>query len=160
MPIIGFEDVPSDMFQALEEAGHGRRLVIVDRSFPFDRQKQDVVGYRGRTSAQALHSVLRLCRREGVITAMAPDPSDKSELGSLALILFREATTNLGLALGDMQSLPRFGKDATDGVGFYDLVDDEEQRRPIVVRTPDPLPYACATFIVGHSQTGEEITSL
>jgi len=152
MPIIGFEDVPGKMFEAMEEAGHGRGLVIVDYSYDIDRTAHDVVDYRGQSSAQALGSVLRLVRREGPITIMAPDPGDDSALGCMAEVAFMGVATQLNIA-HEVVSVPRLGE-AAGGVGFYDLVDDE--RRKVIVRTPDPLPYACAMFVIGHYQFGPQ----
>lgn len=155
MPIAGFEDVSGDMFKALEEAGHGRRLVIADRSLDIDRSRHVVVDYRGSTSAQALGTVLRLIQREGPVTVMDRDRNDKTELGVAALRAFERVAREFQLGGEDFVKLPRLSEEAPEGVGFYDLIEGGE--RSLYVRTPDPNPYACATFIVGHAQTGVPI---
>lgn len=169
MPIRSFEDVPGDMFKALEEAGHGRRIVIADRSLDIERDAE-IFGYRGRTSAQALNSVLRLVRHEGPVTIMHPDlEAEGDELAEKAFDDFsrvlREHSLHVDREDPGVKYAYRFDEDmptdpaafAFGTTGFYSLLRNPDERR-LFIRTPDSLPYACATFIVGHSQVGVEIT--
>ncbi|HEY4963851.1 MAG TPA: hypothetical protein VIH90_04110 [Candidatus Saccharimonadales bacterium] len=160
MPIKHFEDVPGRMMWALEEAGHGSRIIIADRSLDIDSSRQRVVDYRGRTSPQALRSCLKLVRHEGLITFMAPDVDDEREEATLALVEFGQLVTDLSIdptiditEQDFSEPIPRLGED-----GFKSLIAPEAGQRQIVVRTPDDRPYACATFIVGHSQFCREIS--
>jgi hypothetical protein len=50
-----------------------------------------------------------------------------------------------------LTELAQLGGATTEG--FYDIISKEDEKR-LFIRTEDARPYACATFIVGHAQTG------
>lgn len=149
--------------KALEESGHGRRLAIVDASYRIPRWAE-TVDYTGESSASALKGILSLLPREDSepIILMATDPGapDKADSAGadFELALRGHFQSNV---IGDY----RYRKDeqqkqiAQDdgGVfepGFYSVADNQKEDT-LFVRTRDKLPYACATFVIGHSQTTE-----
>ncbi len=158
MPIIGHEYVSGEMAAAAATAGHGVEWFIADLSLDVDPQRTLVVPYLGRTAAQALRDSLLMVRREGPVTVMKPDSGKTSEEDTRALRAFYRMAADLtgetALLPADIRELPRLATDTEDNFGFYNLLHGETDARKIVVRTPDRNPYACAMFIVGHSQFG------
>jgi len=163
-PLKGIDrGINGDMLKALEETGHGDRIVVVDASYsiPYGAHKVD---YQGDSSVRALLGILDLVpvdeTKDGgigvpnpalAITTMMPDLPSRT---SPALKEFQEA-----FPLGDqgrvLVGITRFGDEDSKGEqgrrGFYDLANDPE-KRTLFVRTRDQKAYACALFVVGHSQ--------
>lgn len=169
-PLRGIDrGLDGNALKALEESGHGRRLAIVDASYDIPRWAQ-VVNYLGQTSAEALHGIASLVPiEEDSLTLMYPDIDDHSKLADDAYEAFLTVHGQLLKELGskitigslyrkDAADLSELLQDADDAEeeeeGFYSVANNEAQDT-LFVRTRDTLPYACATFIVGHSQQTE-----
>ena len=141
--------------KALEESGHGRRLAIVDASYNIPRWAQ-VIDYRGETSTEALKGILRLIPVEGNLGIMVPDTTDSSggiqgERGPFVDEAVEEAAKVLEGRTVDF--LDRFDRDSGK-LGFYSVANNPAEDT-LYIRTPDRLPYACATMLIGHMQTEE-----
>lgn len=157
-PLKGIDrGLNGEALMALEESGHGRRLAIVDASYDIPREAQSV-DYRGQTSAEALKGILALVPYEPGTMVVMVSPSEVTE-GSAAdrsHDAFQEALDELFPAEQYPNSegmecsvlVPPKGWPG-EGDGFYDLVNHEHT---LFVRTPDRLPFACISFIIGHSQ--------
>ena len=147
-PLNGIErGINGSLLKALEELGHGDRIVVVDPSYSIP-ENANRLDFQGDSSARALRGILELVPIDSTITIMAPDPPAK---GCEATIRFREATKTLSPE-PPFYEIPRLSESAEDGTaGFYELVNELEYPT-LFVRTRDKLAYACATFIVGHSQ--------
>lgn len=145
--------------RVLEESGHGRRVAIVDTSYPIPRWAE-TVDYRGRSSADALLGVVRLIPVEGEVEFMSPDPEDSREEAKEALEAFNQVFIKLESEIPELQDQVgerhRLDKDEPERVGFYSLVNNEEVDT-LFIRTADRLPYACATFVIEHSQVPETV---
>lgn len=145
--------------KALEESGHGRRLAIVDASYDIPAWAE-VIDYTGQTSADALEGIGRLVPIEGGLDVMLPDPGDDSEHADDAEAAFFAARDRLGkvlrqaLPINGLQRLDEADPGNPEDSGFYSLVNDESART-LFVRTRDVLPYACASFMIGHAQSVE-----
>ncbi|MEI9913567.1 MAG: RbsD/FucU domain-containing protein [Candidatus Saccharibacteria bacterium] len=149
-PLKGIDrGINGNMLKVLEESGHGDRIVVIDPSYSVPEGAK-VIDYQGDSSASALVGILRLVPSESVITIMDADPSN--EVSNRAGLEFIKSLGGAGLMADLATPLPRLTEDAPVGqVGFYELVNGIEVPT-IFVRTRDELAYACATFIVGHSQ--------
>lgn len=160
MPIRGFEDISADAMHALAKAGHGRRLIIADRSLDIGDNENEVHSGNG-SAAAVLRASIKAVYREGPFTLMVPDEGNDTELGARAMKAFQGALVGtLGShSMGEGAPFLRAYRNlAVDDLGysdasFYDLLNDPDERR-LVLRTTDPNPYACASFVVGHAQTG------
>ena len=163
-PLKGIDrGINGDMLKALEETGHGDQIVVVDASYSIPNSAHKV-DYQGDSSVRALLGILDLVpvdeTTEGgfgvptpalMIAAMMPDLPTKT---SPALEEFQEA-----FPLGDqgrvLVGITRLGDEASKGelgkAGFYKVANDPE-KRTLFVRTRDQKAYACALFVVGHSQ--------
>lgn len=172
-PLKGIDrGLTGEVLKALEESGHGRRLAVVDASYNIPRWAQ-TVDYRGQTSAEALAGVLALVPvDEESITIMVCDPSDENKNSTEAEGIFKDVVVKAGY--NKNYSLAERGYDQlaeeaamieSEGGAtieeftasikpFYDLANNPDEDT-LFIRTPDTLPYACATFVIGHSQTGE-----
>jgi hypothetical protein len=160
-PLKGIDrGLTGEALKALEESGHGRRIAIVDASYDIPRSAQKV-DYRGQSSAQALLGVLKLAPIENKsLTIMGPDgdaQADDPELAWQASRDIEEAYRSIDWGEefpGGANLARRLDEDqgATVQEGFYTIANSSDT---LFIRTPDTLPYACATFLVGHSQTGE-----
>jgi hypothetical protein len=125
----------------------------VDASYNIPRWAE-VIAYHGRSSASALFGIVKLVPvEENRIDFMMPDPSADSpayraqngfELAADEL----EEELQIKLKTGN---IPRLDLYSPHGKGFYTIANNVEEDT-LFVRTRDRLPYACATFIVGHSQ--------
>lgn len=156
-PLKGIDrGLDGKVLKILEESGHGEQVVIVDPSYAIPEGAR-VVDYHGDSSAQALRGILALVPSEATkqgfdVVSMDADPDDSS-LSPNALNAFKEVVASLGLRLGYEPRLPSWpvetSTDETEA-GFYANANDPE--KSIFVRTRDPRAYACARFIVGHSQ--------
>lgn len=101
---------------------------------------------------------------------MAADPEDTGPLCDRAFIAFegvltyfdnndRNPTVNRDLDLLNRYRKDELeadlteshGHDGTPNPGFYTVANNESEDT-LFIRTPDDLPYACATFVIGHSQ--------
>lgn len=149
--------LPGKALETLERSGHLRRMAIVDTSYPIPRWAEEV-DYRGRSSADALLGVVRLVPVEGVVEFMSPDPDDNREEAKEALKAFNQAFVELESEIPELQDQVgerhRLDDDEPEGVGFYSLANDPHADT-LFLRTGDRLPYACATFVIGHSQVPE-----
>jgi len=152
-PLKGIDrGLNGQVLKALEESGHGDQIVIVDPSYAIPEGAR-VVDYQGDSSAQALKGILKLVPFEESkhipefdVLAMAPDPPANT---CDALNEFRKVAVELGF---DLDATPRLDKDAGELLpGFYTEANSPE-RSTIFFRTRDIKAYACAMFIVGHSQ--------
>src|SRR3990167_10107099 len=135
-----------DALKALEEAGHGQRIAVVDPSYAIPEGAR-VVPYQGESSATALRGILSLIplekdRRSYDVVAMA---ADENVDDCAASDEFERVAEELGLEIGFN---PRHDTSQTMP-GFYAEVNHPET---LFFRTRDEKAYACATFIVGHSQ--------
>lgn len=161
-PLKGIDrGINGDMLKALEEIGHGAQIAIVDASYDIPIGAQ-VVNYQGDSSATALRGILDLVpvdepandigKVKSKVVAMLPDPPNK-EIDSEAFMAFAEV-----LPTGTMPILAgttRFGGEESAGdanKGFYAAANDPE-KHTLFVRTRDEKAYACAMFVVGHSQS-------
>jgi hypothetical protein len=153
-PLKGIDrGLTGEALKALEESGHGRRLAIVDASYNIPRWAQ-TVDYRRETSSQALMGILRLVPVEGDhIDLMSPDPDDDKPTSHEAYIRLSSCIEHLfdGHKQGNVHRLDE--QENAGEKGFYSLANNQEEDT-LFFRTSDKLPYACATFIIGHSQTG------
>ncbi|MBI2009112.1 hypothetical protein HYS84_01730 [Candidatus Saccharibacteria bacterium] len=152
--------LPGKALRALEESGHGRRMAIVDTSYPIPRWAE-TVDYRGRSSADALLGVVRLIPVEGKVEFMSPDPNDSREGAKEALEAFNQVFVKLESEIPELQDRVgerhRLDHDELDGIGFYSITNDSEVDT-LYLRTGDRRLYACATFLIGHSQVPEIIS--
>lgn len=157
-PLLGIpRGLNGPALSAYETSGHGRRSAIVDASYNIPRWAQ-VVEYRGTTSARALFDVLKVVPVEAyAVDFMIPDPhvddNDAYKNFAAALRLASQFRHRKGW---DMVSLgeQRFRLDeqsVNDQPGFYTVANNQEEDT-LFLRTQDTLPYACATFVIGHSQ--------
>ncbi|MBI2592119.1 hypothetical protein HYW36_01445 [Candidatus Saccharibacteria bacterium] len=142
-----------DALRALEKSGHGRRLAIVDASYNIPRWAE-VVNYHGSSSADALFGIVKLVPvEEASMDFMVPDPDKEGE--TRALEAFQKVAERIAKEMPEVDAgageYPRLDKDSDEGAGFYTVVNDQEQDT-LFVRTRDRLPYACATFVIGHAQ--------
>lgn len=153
--------LPGKALEALERSGHLRRMAIVDTSYPIPRWAEEV-DYRGRSSADALLGVVRLVPVEGVVEFMSPDPDDNREEAKEALETFNQVFVELESEIPELQDKVgerhRLDIDEPERVGFYSLVNNQEVDT-FFIRTNDRHLYACATFIIGHSQVPESASS-
>ena len=157
-PLRGIDrGLNGEALKALEESGHGQMIAVVDSSYPIPREAQ-VIDYRGPSSAAALEGVLRLVPVEpGPLYMMMPDSDDSRAIA-------KEAQGHTGAAIGRvarelderelwMLQLTAVARLDTDSQpGFYSIVDKADT---LFIRTIDDLPYACAAFVIGHSQRSE-----
>ena len=157
-PLKGIDrGLDGDALRALETSGHGRRLAIVDASYDIPRWAE-VVDYHGLSSANALLGIVRLIPVEGELEFMSPDPPETicaalKIFNGVARMLEREGHLPTD-EKGEATVLERHRLDEQEEVltqGFYSIVNDREADT-LFVRTRDGLPYACATFVIGHSQ--------
>ncbi len=168
------------MFAAFERAGHGRRLVIADRSLDIPSD-EEVVEYGG-SSANALDRALQLLYRESQVTIMFPDPpchyppfppdldgAEWAAYNQFGPVLRKHGITDYRGGDGDPNDILEFAyrqdgmdalvspSDRISRIGFYPLISNVDERR-LFVRTEDPNPYACATFVIGHAQHGQSVS--
>lgn len=145
-PLKGIDrGLNGDALKALEEAGHGQRIAIVDPSYAIPEGAR-VIPYQGESSATALKGILSLIPIEKIhgsdaLIMEADERPDDCE----ATKAFDQVAVELGLVLGSIQR-----HDTSDlFTGFYTEVNQPDT---LFFRTRDEKAYACATFIVGHSQ--------
>ena len=137
------------ILKALEESGHGRRIAVVDASYNIPRWAQ-VVDYAGATSVDALIGILRLVPYEGTISLMRPDETTNPNdwvFGDLATIALEQEFDEPDV----VRRLDTIYEGSETAPGFYTIANNPDEDT-LFVRTRDTLAYACATFIVGHSQ--------
>ena len=146
-PLIGIDrGIDGKMLKALEETGHGDQIVVVDASYSIPRGAQ-VVDYHGDSSPRALNGILDLVPVEETENAKIMS-SDDGAPGSLVLPEFESAFQDHGVP-----SEHRFRNTDRLGTAFYDLANTSLEDHPtLFVRTRDDRAYACAMFVVGHSQ--------
>lgn len=161
-PLKGIDrGLDGEALRILEQTGHGRQIAIVDPSYeiPADAWKESrVYDYHGSTSADALLGILKLVpvdeplHEHPEVVVMHPDEGDER----------KEATTAFEHAVDELGELriayvPRLDSDVSSfdepdlGKGFYSLANDPE-KKTVFFRTRDTKAYACAMFVVGHSQ--------
>lgn len=153
-PLKGIDrGINGEMLKALEEIGHGAQIAVVDASYDIPVGSQ-VVNYQGDSTAQALEGILKLVpidEDKNVISLMGPDdhgaecPALRDELA---------VTQRLGLQAGVIKRLgePSAAEWSGGYLGFYRIANNPEVHT-LFVRTRDEKAYACAQFIVGHSQS-------
>lgn len=152
-PLKGIDrGIDGKMLWALEELGHGNQVVVVDPSYPIPRGSK-VVDYHGHSSAMALKGILDLVPHESMdgdegstdVVAMDTDDGAPTAVSDE----FDDIAEQLGI---DLTYEPRNPVDDLGGSkGFYVEASDPS-KDTLFVRTRDDLAYACARFIVGHSQ--------
>lgn len=167
-PLRGIErGIDGDMLKALEELGHGQRLAIVDPSYAIP-DGNSVIKYAGDSSANALKGILDLVdvdvtshigteEKLVIVSIMEPDTGDRranATFSELEIIVMNRA---IGSQVRSAYSMKRLGDPASGSawgsLGFYAIVNNPETNT-VFVRTRDPRPFACASFIVGHAQNG------
>ena len=135
--------------KALEEAGHGRRVVIVDPSYDIP-PNVEVVNYHGDSSSNALRGILQLMPvDDGYLTIM-----DRDESTVLEGHLDTEQNENdmFDEIAEEFDLIPCYVKRLDDDKsGFYSQANTTETRS-LFIRTRDTRAYACAMFVLGHSQ--------
>ncbi len=148
-PLKGIDrGIDGKMLKALEETGHGDQIAVVDASYSIPKGA-DIVDYHGDSSARALNGILDLVPVDEteVAVVMSADPGTP---GSLAGPELEGAFEDHGVESGF-----HFRNQDNDSLGkaFYDLANASPDERPtLFVRTRDERAYACALFVVGHSQ--------
>lgn len=158
-PLKGIDrGLNGEALKALEESGQGRRIAIVDASYNIPRWAQ-VVDYAGKTSLEALVGILKLVPWEGSILLMLPDegtePSQWGKNGPYCDVAVTELDNEFDYP--EAHGISRLDGPTINSVtekklpGFYSIANDESVDT-LFVRTRDEMPYACATFIVGHAQ--------
>jgi L-fucose mutarotase/ribose pyranase (RbsD/FucU family) len=157
-PLKGIDHgIDGKLLCALEEAGHGLQIAVVDPSYPIPGHAR-VFDYHGssagNTSAQALRGILELVPAEKIdddgntILAMGHDDIDESTTAQVQFV-------DVGHELGMATRVVGRNDEVLGGrrvKGFYSRANNPEQHT-IFVRTRDEQAYACAMFVVGHSQT-------
>lgn len=143
--------------KALEESGHGRRVAIVDASYNIPGWAQ-VVTYRGETSLQALLGILSLVPFENEIWLMVPDGNGGQTTDDESGPFCDDAVDALDKTFDypHITAVHRFDSvsDGETEIGFYPLANDSTTDT-LFIRTVDRMPYACASFIIGHMQINE-----
>lgn len=136
--------------KVLEEMGHGQQIVIVDPSYeiPADPERL-IVDYQGNSSAGALRGIVQLVPIEKMdgkvdVVVMKPDPPAETSKATKA---FEAVAQDLDLVLAHQIRTD----DSIFDKGFYSLANDPE-KSTVYFRTRDAKAYACALFVVGHSQ--------
>lgn len=162
-PLKGIDrGLTGEALKALEESGHGRRIAIVDPSYNIPKWAQ-VIDYRGPNSAQALLGIVKLVpvETEEPIVFMRFDPSEEDKpVAAQAYRNFTETEYSEEISPFRVNKavLPRLDQDAIEqgkgDIGFYSIANNEAENT-LFIRTPDTLPYACVTFVIGHSQITE-----
>ena len=149
-PLKGIDrGLNGNALKSLEESGHEDKIVIVDPSYSIP-ERAKVIDYQGDSSAQALKGILNLVPHEPLaldgwdVICMAPDSAEEE---CSARDAFREVANELRLGLG---ASTRHGTEEFPR-GFYSGA-NELEKSTLFVRTRDRKAYACAMFIVGHSQ--------
>ncbi|HTB49205.1 MAG TPA: hypothetical protein VK712_03925 [Verrucomicrobiae bacterium] len=160
-PIEVDRRLDGEALHELREVGHGRRITIVDASYDIPDGVK-TIKFPG-SSAEALLGIVRLVPLEegSVVEYMRPDPSleESSQTVIAARVAFRKAAEALDEQAGriGINLYPLYRKDEDEAAqnsgdpGFYSVANNEGQRH-LFVRTIDDLPFACASFVVGHSQ--------
>lgn len=150
-PLKGIDrGLNGDCLKALEEVGHGAQIAVVDASYDIPLGAQ-VINYQGDSSAQALRGILALVpldNNSGEDVDVVVMNPDLPETTCAARDAFIRVIRDLGLTDGGLR---RLNEDNHLGTGFYAHVNDPE-KHTLFVRTRDEKAYACATFVVGHSQ--------
>lgn len=107
-----------------------------------------MIDYQGDSSAQALSDILQLVpvdipptRVRAEIVVMMPDPPEVT----------CDATKAFEGVAGDLDVAYASRLDTDTFPGFYSQANNPE-RPTIFFRTRDEKAYACAMFVVGHSQ--------
>jgi len=152
-PLKGIDrGLNGEALKALEESGHGQRIAIVDPSYAIP-EDAPVVNYQGDSSATALRGILALVPTEKLhdrydVILMRADSEQWRDCE--ATNAFEEVTQEMELKIGYKARVsdPHPGGPGPR-VGFYDHVNSPDT---LFFRTRDTKAYACATFIVGHSQ--------
>lgn len=151
--------------KAFEGIGHGRRILFADPSLDLPAHTEEVVGTHAGSAAEALFHYAQFGHLEPggdgkvEVVCMAPDPSDKRQLASIAIERFRAVAFKPIVDLEgsevklDLTEVPRETIGAK--LGFYALMTDTSKRL-LVVRTSSRNPYDCAYVESGHAQTGDE----
>jgi L-fucose mutarotase/ribose pyranase (RbsD/FucU family) len=136
----------SEALTVLEESGHGNQIIIVDPSYPIPRGAL-VINYVGdpNTSDGALDDILTVLPIEGPVTAMLPDEGETCDANEAfeAVTLRQRGGQDWAMRLDD--------QDPEHPKGFYSQANDPE-KQTIFFKTRDKKAFACAMFIVGHSQ--------
>jgi L-fucose mutarotase/ribose pyranase (RbsD/FucU family) len=157
-PLKGIDrGIDGKLLCALEEAGHGFQIAVVDPSYPIPGHAR-VLDYHGNsagnTSAQALRGILELVPTEKIdddgntILAMGHDDIDRSTPAQTQFV-------KVGHEFGMATRVVGRNDEVLGGTpveGFYSRANNPD-RYTIFVRTRDEQAYACAMFVVGHSQT-------
>ncbi|HTE58324.1 MAG TPA: RbsD/FucU domain-containing protein [Verrucomicrobiae bacterium] len=138
-PLNGIDrGINGNLLKALEEIGHGAQIAVVDASYDIP-PAAEVADYQGDSSARALKGILDLVPLDdanGYPNVSVMVPHFPQEPGT-ALEAFEEAlTVEPGL---------------TGQRDFYTLANNPE-KHTLFVRTRDEKAFACALFVVGHSQ--------
>lgn len=130
---------------ALEQLGHGDQVVIVDPSYSIPRSAE-VIDYHSNSSASALSGILSLVPHEKDESGydIACMSHDIGGTICTATNAFEDVANKLELEMGYQT---RKGEG-----GFYSTVNDPG-KNTLFVRTRDEQAFACAKFIVGHSQS-------
>lgn len=124
----------------LRAIGHLGRVVVGDTSLLVPDGCSSAY-WLGESSADALRATLQLIPVEAGsrVTLMGVDSAREP---SSAYDRLRQVVDDLSL---DFEVRKRLGSD-----GFYNLA--QEAAATTYLLTGDPRPYACAQFVVGHSQ--------
>ncbi len=143
--------INGELLKALEETGHGDRIVVVDPSYSIPEEAQSV-DYQGESSTLALAGILKLVPQEfgSYVIMDVDDPTEEeTALEQEFVAAFKMNNSNEMYVRPDVIS--RLTEGDVNGFGFYELVNNAAEAT-LFVRTRDRRPYACASFIVGHSQ--------
>lgn len=134
--------------EALDLAGRGKRILIAAPSLEIPRHNEQILGFRGTYSADVVRFLAQIIPiKDDTFDCMATDPSTQR---ATAEGMFRGVAEQPIIdADGNTISLtlnPLLKDD------FIKRVNDPRDRL-ITIRTADPHIGACATLIVGNSQT-------
>lgn len=147
-----------ETLQELRDIGHGHRITIVDASYDIPRGSR-VLKFPG-SSADALLSVIKLIPIEDTAFEVMDADSDweadgeATEVERRAGAAFTRVEDELvEIEGGEIQNgiayKPRKGEN-----GFYATANNPNEPG-LFIRTTDDLPFACVTFLAGHSQITE-----
>lgn len=145
--IIIPKTITPELLTTLDNLGHNHRIVVVDHSYdiPVGFHRRDVVELSNESSPQVAADILGVmpADTEDSIVPMLPNENDPPE-HFRAMKEFNELVPSHGEAL----------RCAYKGaVGFYAMV-NSLQIPTTFIKTMDPRPYACVTWLNGHVQNG------
>jgi L-fucose mutarotase/ribose pyranase (RbsD/FucU family) len=156
-PIVVDRRFDGEALHALRDAGHGRRINIVDASYDTP-EGATKIRFPG-SSADALSGIVRLIPIEaGEVTYMQPDPEADTDIARTAGKRFERVVKSLAeqenpIKIELNERYRENGAELAESgrPGFYSLANTGNEQRIFVV-TVDSLPFACASLVIGHSQ--------